>query len=214
MPALSTSLILCLTFGIIPAFYLTLLGIFLLSHHLLFWSFQVRNATNVFLFLMVRSMTMIRLNLFVTMDQALTLDQHVKYLICSCFFLLKNTAKVMPIVSQGKMEILTTVTPSSLTSAKHPGIVYKWSNMLLLSSWPGPPEGLMRHCWFLFTASPSNSVVLVINYGALHGQAFSYIRDLLQPCVTSRCQRSSDLVMYQLRTSQLSEPALLSEQWE
>lgn len=39
-------------------------------------------------------------NLIVTLDQVLTLDQHVKCLISSCFFQLGNIAKLRPIVSQ------------------------------------------------------------------------------------------------------------------
>ena len=35
-------------------------------------------------------------NLGVTMDQALTLDQHVNCLICSCFFQLRDIAKLRP----------------------------------------------------------------------------------------------------------------------
>ncbi len=44
-------------------------------------------------------------NLVVTMDQALTLHQHVKCLIGSCFFQLRNTAKARSIVSRPEMEM-------------------------------------------------------------------------------------------------------------
>lgn len=45
-------------------------------------------------------------NLGVTMDRALTPDQHVKLLIHSCFFQMSNIAKLWPIVSQAAIEML------------------------------------------------------------------------------------------------------------
>ena len=45
-------------------------------------------------------------NLGITMDQAQTLDQHVKCLIRSCSFQLRNIAKLRPTVSQEETELL------------------------------------------------------------------------------------------------------------
>jgi len=42
----------------------------------------------------------------VTHDTALTLDAHVKSLVCSCFYHLKNIAKLSPIVSRSEMEMI------------------------------------------------------------------------------------------------------------
>lgn len=45
-------------------------------------------------------------NLWVTSDTGLTLDYHVKSLVPSCFYRLRNIAKLTTIVSCGEMEVL------------------------------------------------------------------------------------------------------------
>lgn len=45
-------------------------------------------------------------NLCVTLDFATTLDAHVKWLVCSCFYHLKNITKLSPIVSHTEMKMI------------------------------------------------------------------------------------------------------------
>lgn len=101
-------------------------------------------------------------NLGVTMDRALTPDQHVKLLIHSCFFQMSNIAKLWRIVSQAAIEMLIHALISfcldyckSLFTglSQFLWIIYKWSEMLLLNCWSGPLKGVMSHQFrLLFSA--------------------------------------------------------------
>lgn len=41
-----------------------------------------------------------------SMGQALRVDQHVDYLVCSCFYKMRNTAKLSPILARAQLEII------------------------------------------------------------------------------------------------------------
>ncbi|XP_029941085.1 uncharacterized protein LOC115383145 [Salarias fasciatus] len=142
----------------------------------------------------------------VTVDHALTLDQHVKLLISSCFFQLRNIAKLRPIVSQAEMEILihafgssrldycnSLFTFVSKTSLDRLQVVQNAAARLLTRT---PRRShitpILSALHWLPIKSRIQYKILVVTYRALHGQAPLYITDLLQPYVTSRSLRSSD----------------------
>ena len=142
-----------------------------------------------------------------TMDQALTLDQHVKCLIRSCFFQLRNIAKLRPTVSQAKMEILihafilshldycnSLFTCLSKTFLDRSQVVQNAAAAKLLtrSSKRSHVTPIRITLHWLPIQIRIQFKALVITYRALHGQAPVYIRDLLQPNVNSRSIRSSD----------------------
>lgn len=116
------------------------------------------------------------------MDQALSLDQHVNYLIYSCFYQLGNIAKLRPIVCSAELEMiihvyfLLSLILFSPAWVRRPWITYKRSTVmryvtLILISFHRPP---------------------IIMFTTLHCQAPTYIKELLQPDLSSRNLRSSD----------------------
>ena len=127
-------------------------------------------------------------------------------MIRSCFFQLRNIAKLRPIVSQTEMEMLIHTFISSCldycnflftclsrTSLDRLQVVHNAAAKLLTrSSKRSHVTPIVIALHWLPIKFRIQFKVLEITYRALNGQAPAYIRDLLQPCVTSRSLSSSD----------------------
>ncbi len=138
-----------------------------------------------------------------------TPDQHVKCLIRSCFFQLRNIAKPRSIVSQAEMNddshfyCNSLFTCPSKAPLDHLQVVQNAAAKLLTRSSKRShvtPNLISLHWlpikfWIQFK-------VLVITYRALHGQVPAYIKDLL-PFITGRSPRSSDQVLFLVPPSRL-----------
>ncbi len=131
------------------------------------------------------------------MDQALTPDQHVKcQVIHSCFFRLRNIAKLRPIVSQVEMEILICTFISSRLDY-HNSLFACLGNTSLdrLQVAQNAAAKLISLHWLPIKLT-IHYKVLVTTYRAMPGQASAYIRDLLQRYITRRSLRYSDMVYW------------------
>uniref|UniRef100_A0A8C6K7Z1 Reverse transcriptase domain-containing protein n=1 Tax=Nothobranchius furzeri TaxID=105023 RepID=A0A8C6K7Z1_NOTFU len=145
-------------------------------------------------------------NLVVTFDPALTLDSHVSSLVRSSFFPLRNVAKLSPILSRSELEtVLHTFISSRLdccnslftclsrTSLNRLQVVQNaCARLLTKSSKHTHITPLLLQLHWLPVNFRVHFKILVLVYRALHGQAPSYIGDLLSPYTPSRSLRSSD----------------------
>lgn len=118
-----------------------------------------------------------------------TMDQHIMLLVHSRFFHLRHMAKLRPIVSH--LCCPTFYSCNSLFTPGQPSWIFnKWSEMLLLTCWSGPPKksNLMPNEIALHGLPSKFRIqfkVLLITYRALHGQIPASIRQLRLPLVTS-----------------------------
>uniref|UniRef100_A0A669F551 Reverse transcriptase domain-containing protein n=1 Tax=Oreochromis niloticus TaxID=8128 RepID=A0A669F551_ORENI len=145
-------------------------------------------------------------NLGVTFDSALTLDVHVKSLVQSCCYHLRNISKLSPIVSHTELEIVihafissrldycnslfTCLNKNSLECLQ---IVQNAAARLLTrtSKYSHVTPLLIQLHW-LPVEFRVHFKILVLTFKALQGQAPAYIIELLQPYVPSRSLRSCD----------------------
>uniref|UniRef100_A0A669DHZ7 Reverse transcriptase domain-containing protein n=1 Tax=Oreochromis niloticus TaxID=8128 RepID=A0A669DHZ7_ORENI len=145
-------------------------------------------------------------NLGVTFDSALTLDVHVKSLVRSCFYHLRNISKLSPIVSHTELEIVIHAFISSRldycnslftclnkNSLERLQIVQNAAARLLTrtSKYSHVTPLLIQLHW-LPVEFRVHFKILVLTFKALQGQAPAYIIELLQPYVPSRSLRSCD----------------------
>uniref|UniRef100_A0A8C6NNP0 Reverse transcriptase domain-containing protein n=1 Tax=Nothobranchius furzeri TaxID=105023 RepID=A0A8C6NNP0_NOTFU len=144
-------------------------------------------------------------NLGVTFDPALTLDSHVSSLVRSSFFHLRNIAKLSPILSRSELEtVIHTFISSRLnycnslftclsrTSLNRLQVVQNACARLLTKSSKHTHITPLLQLHWLPVNFRVHFNILVLVYRALHGQAPSYIGDLLSPYTPSRSLRSSD----------------------
>uniref|UniRef100_A0A8C6MBL6 Reverse transcriptase domain-containing protein n=1 Tax=Nothobranchius furzeri TaxID=105023 RepID=A0A8C6MBL6_NOTFU len=145
-------------------------------------------------------------NLGVTFDPALILNSHVSSLIRSSFFHLRNIAKLSPILSRSELEtVIHTFISSRLdycnslftclsrTSLNRLQVVQNaCARLLTKSSKHTHITPLLLQLHWLPVNFRVHFKILVLVYRALHGQAPSYIGDLLSPYTPSRSLRSSD----------------------
>uniref|UniRef100_A0A669BKN7 Reverse transcriptase domain-containing protein n=1 Tax=Oreochromis niloticus TaxID=8128 RepID=A0A669BKN7_ORENI len=142
-------------------------------------------------------------NLGVTFDSALTLDVHVKSLVRSCFYHLRNMSHI---VSHTELEIVIHAFISSRldycnslftclnkNSLKRLQIVQNAAARLLTkrSKYSHVTPLLIQLHW-LPVEFRVHFKILVLTFKALQGQAPAYIIELLQPHVPSRSLRSCD----------------------
>uniref|UniRef100_A0A8C6KM71 Reverse transcriptase domain-containing protein n=1 Tax=Nothobranchius furzeri TaxID=105023 RepID=A0A8C6KM71_NOTFU len=142
----------------------------------------------------------------VTFDPALTLDSHVSSLVRSSFFHLRNIAKLSPILSRSELEtVIHTFISSRLdycnslfsclsrTSLNRLQVVQNaCARLLTKSSKHTHITPLLLQLHWLPVNFRVHLKILVLVYRALHGQAPSYIGDLLSPYTPSMSLRSSD----------------------
>nr|XP_054596020.1 uncharacterized protein LOC129163078 [Nothobranchius furzeri] len=145
-------------------------------------------------------------NLGVTFDPALTLDSHVSSLVRSSFLHLTNIAKLSPILSRSELEtVIHTFISSRLdycnslftclsrTSLNRLQVVQNTcARLLTKSSKHTHITPLLLQLHWLPVNFRVHFKILVLVYRALHGQAPSYIGDLLSSYTPSRSLRSSD----------------------
>uniref|UniRef100_A0A8C6VWU7 Reverse transcriptase domain-containing protein n=1 Tax=Nothobranchius furzeri TaxID=105023 RepID=A0A8C6VWU7_NOTFU len=145
-------------------------------------------------------------NLGVTFDPGLTLDSHVSSLVGSSFFHLRNIAKLSPILSRSELETVihsfissrldycnSLFTCLSRTSLNRLQVVQNaCARLLTKSSKHTHITRLLLQLHLLPVNFRVHFKILVLVYRTLHGQAPSYIGDLLSPYTPSRSLRSSD----------------------
>uniref|UniRef100_A0A8C6W0R4 Reverse transcriptase domain-containing protein n=1 Tax=Nothobranchius furzeri TaxID=105023 RepID=A0A8C6W0R4_NOTFU len=145
-------------------------------------------------------------NLGVTFDPALTLDSHVSSLVRSYFFHLRNIAKLSPILPHSELEtVIYTFISSHLdfsnslftclsrTSLNRVQVAQNACARLLTNSFKHTYITLLllQLHWLPVNFRVHFNILFLV-YRALHGQAPSYIGDLLTPYTPSRSLRSSD----------------------
>ncbi len=156
-------------------------------------------------------------NLCVIFDQAMYFDQHIKSLTRTCFFHLRNIAKLRSVVSQPELEIIihafisswldyrnslfTCLSKSSLDCLQM--VQNAAARLSTRSSEMTHITPILSSLHWLPIKFRIHFKVLVFTYRALHGQAPAYISDLLHPYVTSRSLRSSDQGLLVLPHAQL-----------
>lgn len=146
------------------------------------------------------------MTLGVTFDSALTLDGHVKSLVRSCFYHLRNISKLSPIVSHTELEIVIHAFISSRldycnslftclnkNSLERLQIVQNAAARLLTrTSKYSHVTPLLRQLHWLPVEFRVHFKILVLTFKALQGQAPAYIIEPLQPYVPRRSLRSCD----------------------
>lgn len=148
-------------------------------------------------------------NLGVFFDQSMHLDKHVKSLTRSCFFHLRNIAKLRSIVSHAELEmsvhafissrldycnsLFTCLNKSSVDQLQ---LVQNAAARLLTRSKKSCHiTPILASLHWLPVHLRIHFKVLVFTHRALHGLTPAYISDLLQPYSASRSLRSSDQVL-------------------
>ena len=138
----------------------------------------------------------------VTHDTALTLDAHVKSLVCSCFYHLKNIAKLSPIVSRSEMDMIIHAFISSCLDCCNS--IFTGRGKKSLECLQVIQNATNKIFQVLSCQSVANSAALaprplqrpfqnfILTFRALHGPAPTYIRELLQPHGPSKSLRSCD----------------------
>ena len=145
-------------------------------------------------------------NLGVNFDQTMHLDNHVKSLTHSCFFHLRNIAKLRSIVSHVELEMSVHAFISSRLD--HCNALYTCLNkssvvrlqlvqnaaarLLTKSKKSCHITPILASLHWLPVQSRIQFKILVLTFKALHGQAPGYLCDLIIPYTNSRCLRSSD----------------------
>ncbi len=146
-------------------------------------------------------------NLGVIFDRAICFNSHVKSVVRSCFFHLRNIAQIRSLVSKKEMEMLVHAFISSRldycnvlytclnkSSLERLQVVQNTAARLLTSSSKRSHiTPVLKDLHWLPIAFREQFKILVITYRALHGQAPSYIQDLLYAHSPGRSLRSSDL---------------------
>ncbi len=136
-------------------------------------------------------------NLCVIFDQAMYFNQHVKSLTRTCFFHLRNTAKLRSVVSQPEQELafissrldycsslFTCLSKSSLHCLQM--VQYTAERLLTRSSQMTHITPILFSLHWFSIKFRIYFKVLVFTYRTLHGQAPAYISDLLHPYITYR----------------------------
>ena len=145
-------------------------------------------------------------NLGVKFDQAMNLDSHIKSVTSTCFFHLRNIAKLRSIVSHSDLEkiihafvssrldycnsVLTCLNKTSLDRLQF--IQNTAARLLTRSSRRCHISPILASLHWLPVNFRVQFKVLVLTFRALHGQAPEYLTDLLEPYVPSRTLRSAD----------------------
>uniref|UniRef100_A0A669C582 Reverse transcriptase domain-containing protein n=1 Tax=Oreochromis niloticus TaxID=8128 RepID=A0A669C582_ORENI len=154
-------------------------------------------------------------NLGVTFDSSLTLDGHVNSLVRSCFYHLRNVARLSPILSRSELEIAIHAFISSrldycnsLFMCLSKGSLDRLqvvqnaaARLLTKSSKYSHVTPLLSQLHWLPVKFRVDFKILVLTYRAVHGLAPAYIFDLLQPYVPSRSLRSSDLGLLAIKNT-------------
>ena len=144
-------------------------------------------------------------NLGVIFDQSMSFEAHVKTLTRSCFFHLRNIAKLRSVVSRNEMEMLIHAFISSrldycnsLFTCLNKSSIHRLQTVQNAAARLLTQSNRWSHITPILTSLhwlPVNFrihfKILVLTYRALHGQAPQYITDLLHPYTTSRALRSS-----------------------
>lgn len=145
-------------------------------------------------------------NLGVTFDQSMQLDKHVKSMTRTCFFHLRNIAKLRSIISHAELEMSvhafissrldycnSLFTCLSKASVDRLQLVQNAAARLLTRSKKSCHiTPILASLHWLPVQFRIQFKVLVFTYRAIHGQAPAYISDLTHPYRTSRSLRSSD----------------------
>uniref|UniRef100_A0A3B3HCK7 Reverse transcriptase domain-containing protein n=1 Tax=Oryzias latipes TaxID=8090 RepID=A0A3B3HCK7_ORYLA len=156
-------------------------------------------------------------NLGVTLDPVLSLDSHVGSLVRSCFYHLKNIAKLSPVVSRSEMEMLihsfissrldycnSIFTCLSKKSLERLQIVQNAAARLLTNSSKfSHITPLLKQLHWLPIHYRVHFKILVLTYRALNDQAPVYIKDLVQPYTPSRSLRSCDQGLLAVKRTRL-----------
>uniref|UniRef100_A0A669D7L0 Reverse transcriptase domain-containing protein n=1 Tax=Oreochromis niloticus TaxID=8128 RepID=A0A669D7L0_ORENI len=144
-------------------------------------------------------------NLGIILDPALTLDSHVKSLVRSCFYHLRNISKLSSIISYTELEIVIHAFISSrldycnsLFTCLNKGSLERLqivqnaaARLLTKASKYSHITPLLMQLHWLPVEFRVHFKILVLTFKALQQQAPSYIIELLQPYAPSRSLRSS-----------------------
>ena len=145
-------------------------------------------------------------NLGVIFDQQMHFDHHIKSLTRTCFFHLRNIAKLRSVVSHAELEMIIHAFVSSRldycnslftcldasTLGRLQMVQHAAARLLTRSKKSCHITPILASLHWLPIKFRIQFKVLVITYRALHGQAPAYICDLLRPYSPSRSLRSSD----------------------
>ena len=145
-------------------------------------------------------------NLGVNFDQAMQLDTHIKSVTRTCFFHLRNIAKLRSVVSHSDLEmiihafvssrldycnsVLTCLNKTPLDRLQF--IQNTAARLLTRSSRRCHITPVLASLHWLPVVFRVQFKVLVLTFRALHGQAPAYLTDLLKPYTPSRNLRSAD----------------------
>ncbi len=151
------------------------------------------------------------------MGQDFSLDQHVNYLVCNCFYQLRNIAKLRPVVSTAEMEMIihafissrldycnSLFTCLSNSSLKRLQVVQNAAAKLLTKSSKRShvtPTLISLH--WLPVKFRIHFKILIMVFRALHGESPVYIKGMLKPYNSIRNLRSSNQILLVVPRSRL-----------
>ncbi|XDV14209.1 hypothetical protein PO909_002386 [Leuciscus waleckii] len=157
-------------------------------------------------------------NLGVIFDSSLSLEPHIRHVIKTSFFHLRNIAKIRPSLtppSTGKNHSRLHLLPTGLLQLTTP-----WHQLYLHQTTPTGPTGpaarlitrskswlhitqVLKQLYWLPISHRITYKILVLTYKALHHLAPSYLTDLLSPYQPSRSLRSTSAGLLCIHKSNL-----------
>ena len=145
-------------------------------------------------------------NLGVTFDPSMLLDKHIRLLTHTCFFHLRNLAKLRGVLSKAEMEmaihafissrldycnaLFSCLNKTSITRLQQ--VQNAAARLLTRSKRTCHITPILSALHWLPVHLRSHFKMLVFTYRAVHGQAPAYITDLIKPHSTTRALRSSE----------------------
>ena len=145
-------------------------------------------------------------NLGVVFDKDMSLVQHCKQLTKNCFFQLRKISKLRKMVSRNDLELIIHAFVSSRLDycnslflclnkkelSRLQLVQNSAARILTRSNRRTHITPILKALHWLPVSSRINFKILVLTFRALHGQAPSYISDLIQPYTPARNLRSVD----------------------
>lgn len=145
-------------------------------------------------------------NLGVYLDKDMSLVQHCKQLTRNCFFQLRNISKLRNMVSRNDLELIIHAFVSSRLDycnslftclnkkelSRLQLVQNSAARILTRTNRRSHISPILKELHWLPVSYRINFKILVLTFRALHGQAPSYIGDLLLPYTPARALRSAD----------------------
>uniref|UniRef100_A0A3P9NVX9 Reverse transcriptase domain-containing protein n=1 Tax=Poecilia reticulata TaxID=8081 RepID=A0A3P9NVX9_POERE len=146
-------------------------------------------------------------NLGVFMDGAMSMERHVTQLVRNCFFQIRNISKLCEMVTYGELEMIIHAFVSSRLDycnslftclnkrelMRLQVVQNSAARLLTCTHRREHITPILKSLHWLPVSYRMHYKILVLTFRALHGQTPDYIKNLIQPYVSTRSLRSSNL---------------------